>query len=229
MRFSRTGLFSNTRFRTPAQAIAVALLVFGWLDFAALNYSLAALPVVAAAWAPPLEPLQAYAPSALEELLEARAVPVYSVVVVIPPEFAVQLLEQHSEPPLAILPTPLGAARQGRPQLRARRAPLQLRLPRPIRPPAKLKPQEFKAARSWRRRAAEGEEAGLRGRQGPPEFLQAWPQGRVEPLRFPLVRNRAAVILRVSEPARFPPTLWLDPFRKPQVEHLVQVPVGQHG
>jgi len=154
---------------------------------------------------------------------------VYSVGVVIPPEFAVQLLEQHTEPPLAILPTPLGEARQGRPQLRARRAPLQLRLPRPIRPPAKLKPQEFKAARSWRRRAAEGAEAGLLGRHGPPEFLPAGPQGRLAPRRFPLVRNRAAVILRVSEQARFPPTLGLDHFLTPQVEHLVQVHVGQQG
>ena len=47
------------------------------------------LPVIAGSLAPPIEPLQEYPYHAVEELLEARAVPVHSVVVVIPPEFAV--------------------------------------------------------------------------------------------------------------------------------------------
>ena len=50
---------------------------------------LEALPVIAGPLAPPIEPLQEYTYHAVEELLEARAVPVHSVVVVIPAEFAV--------------------------------------------------------------------------------------------------------------------------------------------
>ena len=100
---------------------------------------------------------------------------------------------------MAILPTPLGEALQGRPQLRARRAPLQMRLPRSIPPPVKLKPQELKPSLSWRLVTAEGEDSGLLRRQGQPEFLQAWPQGRVEPLRLPLVLKRADLIIRVAE------------------------------
>lgn len=130
---------------------------------------------------------------------------------------------------MAILLAPLGEALQGRPQLSARRPPLQMRFPRPILPPAKLKPQELKAVLPWGRLAAEGEEAGLLGRQDQPEFLQAWPQGRVEPLRLPLILKCADIIIGVSEQARFPPTLRLDHLLKPQVEHLVQVHIGQHG
>src|SRR5206468_7036042 len=99
---------------------------------------------------PPIEPLQEDAYSTVKELLEARAVPVHPVVVVIPPEFDVQLLKQHSEPPMAILSAPLGKALQGGTQLRARCASLQMRFPRPILPPEKLKPQELKPSLSWR-------------------------------------------------------------------------------
>jgi hypothetical protein len=160
---------------------------------------LEALPVVAAPLAPPIEPLQEDAYRAVEELLEARAVPMPSVVVIVPPEFAVQLLKQPPEPQMAILPAPLGEARQRSPQLRARRAPLQLRLPRSILPPVTLKPQDRKPSLAGRRVTAEGEDTGLLGRQGQPEFLQAWPQGRLEPLRFLLVRKCADIIIRVSE------------------------------
>jgi hypothetical protein len=44
-----------------------------------------------------------------------------------------------------------------------------------------------------------GQDAGLLGCQGQPEFLQAWPQGRVEPFRLRLVLKGADVIIRVSE------------------------------
>ena len=100
---------------------------------------------------------------------------------------------------MAILPTPLDEELQGRPPLGARRAPLQMRLPRPILPPAQLNPQELKTTLAWWLLAAEGEEAGLRGCQGQPEFLQAWPQSRVEPFRLRFGLTRAAVIIRVSE------------------------------
>ncbi len=50
---------------------------------------LEALPVIAGPLAPPIEPLQESTYHAVEELLEARAVPVHSVVIVIPSEFAV--------------------------------------------------------------------------------------------------------------------------------------------
>jgi len=164
------------------------------LHLKALKYSREALPVVPVPLAPPIEPLPEYPYRAVEEVLEARTVPVHSVVVVIPPEFAGQLLKQHAEPPMAILPTPLGAALQRSPQLGARRAPLQVRLPRSIPPPDKFKPQELKASLAGRLVAAEGEDAGLLGGQGQPEFLQAWPQGRVEPFCLHLVLNRAEVI-----------------------------------
>ena len=48
------------------------------------------LPVIAGPLAPPIEPLQESTYHAVEELLETRAVPVHSVVVVIPPELGVQ-------------------------------------------------------------------------------------------------------------------------------------------
>lgn len=113
-----------------------------------LQESREALPVVAEPLAPPIQPLQEDAYRAVEELLETPAVSVHSVVLVIPPEFAVYLLEQLPEPPMAILLAPLREALQGRPQLRARRAPLQMRFARPIQPPAKLKSQELTTALS---------------------------------------------------------------------------------
>ena len=134
-----------------------------WLHLKVLKDSLEALPVVTVPLAPPIEPLQEYTQGAVEELLEARAVAVYSVVVVIPTELGVQPRKQHAEPPMAILPAPLGEALQGRPQLRARRASLQLRFPRSVLPPAKLNPQELKATLSRGLLAAEGEEARLLG------------------------------------------------------------------
>src|SRR5262249_46266028 len=122
---------------------------------------------------------------------------------------------------MAILAAPLGAALQGRPQLGTRRAPLQMRLPRAIPPPIELKPQELKASLAGRLVTGEGEDAGLLGCQGEPEFRQAWPQGRVEPFRLRLGFKRADVIIGVSEETRFPLTLGLDHLLKPQVEHVV--------
>jgi hypothetical protein len=119
--------------------------------------------------------------------------------VVIPAEFAVYLLEQLSEPSLTILPTPWGEARQGRPQFGARRAPLQMRLPRSIPPPVKLNPQKLEPLLAGRLVPTDGKDAGLLGCSGPPEFLQAWPQGRVAPFRLRCGLNHAAVILGVSE------------------------------
>ena len=128
-----------------------------------LKYRLEALPVVTVPLASPIEPLQEDAQRAIEELLEARTVPVHSVVMVIPSEFAVQLLKQHSEPPMAILLAPLGEALQRSTQLGARCAPLQMRFPPAVLPPAKLKPQELKASLSRGLLAAEGEDASLLG------------------------------------------------------------------
>ena len=129
-----------------------------------LQCRLEALPVITVPLAPPIEPLQEDAQRAIEELLEARTVPMHSVVLVIPAEFAVQLLKQHAEPPLAILLAPLGETLQRSTQLGARRAPLQMRFPRPILPPAKLKPQELKTSLSRGLLAAEGEDTSLLGR-----------------------------------------------------------------
>ena len=64
---------------------------------------------------------------------------------------------------MAILPAPLGEALQGRPQFCARRAPLQMRLPRSVPPPVKLKPQELEPLLAWRLVPAEGKDAGLLG------------------------------------------------------------------
>src|SRR5438094_10050536 len=100
---------------------------------------------------------------------------------------------------MAILSAPLGEALQGGPQLRARRAPLQMRFPRPILPPEKLKPQELKPSLAWGLVTAEGENPGLLCRKGQPKFLQAWPQDRVERLRLRLLLQRADVISRVSD------------------------------
>jgi len=112
---------------------------------------------------PPIQPLQEYTYCAIEELLETPAVPVHSVVLGIPPEFAVYLREQLAEPPLAIFSTPVGEALQGRPQFCARRAPLQMRLPHSIPPPVPLKPQELKASLAGRLVTAEGKDPGLLG------------------------------------------------------------------
>jgi hypothetical protein len=133
------------------------------LNFEVLKDSREALPVIAVPLAPPIEPLQEHAQSAIEELLEARAVPVHPVVVVIPPELDVQPRKQHSEPQMAILLAPLGEALQRSPQLSTRRAPLQMRLPRPILPPVELKPQELKPSLAWGLGTTEGENAGLLG------------------------------------------------------------------
>ena len=146
------------------------------LHLEVLQDSREARPGIAAPLAPPIEPLQEYPQRAVEELLEAQAVPVHPVVVVIPAELAVQLRKQLSEPPMAILPAPLGEALQGRPQLSARRAPLQMRFPRSIPPPAKLKPQELKASLSWGLLAAEGEDAGLLGCWVSPNFSRRGPK-----------------------------------------------------
>src|SRR5262245_45315451 len=100
---------------------------------------------------------------------------------------------------MAILLTPVGEALQGRPQLRTRRAPLQMRLSRSIPPPVKLKPQELKASLAWRLVSAEGKDPGLFDGQGQPEFRQAWPQGRVEPFCLRLGLKRADVVICVSE------------------------------
>src|SRR5262245_49303570 len=54
-----------------------------------LQESREALPGIAGPLAPPIEPLQENTYYAVEELLEARAVPVHSVVLVIPPKFAI--------------------------------------------------------------------------------------------------------------------------------------------
>jgi hypothetical protein len=156
--------------------------------------SLEALPVIAGPLASPIKPLQESTYHAVEELLEARTVPVHSIVVVIPSEFAVSLLEQLAEPPMAILPTPVGEALQGRPQLRTRRASLQMCLPHSIPPPVKLKPQELEPLLAWRLVPTEGKDAGLLGCPGQPEFLQAWPHGRVEPFRLRFGLKRADVI-----------------------------------
>jgi len=164
-----------------------------------LQYRLEALPVVTVPLASPIEPLQEDAQRAIEELLEARTVPVHSVVLGRPSECAVQLFTQPAEPPMAIRLAPLGEALQRSPQLGARRAPLQMRFPPAVLPPAKLKPQELKTTLSRGRLAAEGEEASLLGRQSQPEFLQAGPQGRVEPLRLFLVLTRTDVIIGASE------------------------------
>ena len=134
------------------------------LHLKVLKYRREALPVVTVPLAPPIEPLQEDAQRALEELLEAQAVSVHPVVVIIPTELGVQPCKQPSEPPMAILLAPLGEALQGSPQLSARRAPLQLRFPRSVLPPAKLKPQELKASLSRGLLAAEGEETSLLGR-----------------------------------------------------------------
>jgi len=128
-----------------------------------LQESREALPVVAGPLTPPIQPLQEYTYCAIEELLETPAVPVHSVVLGIPPEFAVYLREQLAEPPLAIFSTPVGEALQGRPQFCARRAPLQLRLPPAIPPPEKLKPQELEPLLARWLVATEGKDAGLLG------------------------------------------------------------------
>ena len=65
-----------------------------------LQYRLEALPVITVPLAPPIEPLQEDAQCAIEELLEARTVPMHSVVLVIPAEFAVQLLKDYGTKPL---------------------------------------------------------------------------------------------------------------------------------
>ena len=52
------------------------------LHLKVLKYRPEALPVVTGPLAPPIEPLQEDAQRALEELLEARTVPVHSVVLV---------------------------------------------------------------------------------------------------------------------------------------------------
>jgi hypothetical protein len=134
------------------------------LDFEALKYSLEALPGIAAPLAPPIEPLPEDAQRAVKELLEAQAVSVHPVVVIIPTELGVQPRKQPSEPPMAILLAPLGEALQGSPQLSARRAPLQMRFPRSVLPPAKLTPQELKTSLSRGLLAAEGEDTSLLGR-----------------------------------------------------------------
>jgi hypothetical protein len=144
-------------------------------DFEALQYSHEALPVIAVPLASPVEPLQESTQRAIEELLEARTVPMHSVVLGIPSEFAVQLLKQPSEPPMAILLAPLGEALQSRTQSGPRRPALQRRLPRSVPPPAKLKPQELKTSLSCGLLATEGQDAGLLGRQRQPEFLPAGP------------------------------------------------------
>lgn len=130
---------------------------------------------------------------------------------------------------MAILATPGGEALQGHPQLRTCRAPLQMCLPRTISPPVKLNPQELKASLAGRLVPMEGQDSGLRGCQGQPEFLQAWPQGRLEPFRLHFGLKRAAVVIRVSEQTRFSPTLRFDHVLNPQVEHVVQVHVGHPG
>jgi hypothetical protein len=169
------------------------------LHLKVLKYSREALPVVTVPLASPIEPLQEYPQGAVEELLEARAVAMPSLVGGIPPEFAVQLLKQHAEPSMASLLAPLGETLQGSPQLSAPPTPLQMRFPRSVPPPAKLKSQERKTALSRGLLAAEGEDAGLLGCSGEPKFLQAWPQSRVEPLRLRLVRKGAEVIIGLSE------------------------------
>ena len=72
------------------------------LHLKVLKYSLEALPVITVPLAPPIEALQECTQGAVKELLEARAVPVHSVVVVIPSEFAVQ----RSRAPRAAQPYP---------------------------------------------------------------------------------------------------------------------------
>ena len=59
------------------------------LNFEVHQESREALPVITGPLAPPIEPLHEDTYHAVEEVLEARAVPVHAVVVVIPPEFAV--------------------------------------------------------------------------------------------------------------------------------------------
>src|ERR1700675_260987 len=100
---------------------------------------------------------------------------------------------------MTILPTPLGEALQGRPQFCARRAPLQMRLPRSLPPPVKLQSQELAPLLAGRLVPTEGKAAGLLGAYGPPEFLPAWPQGRVAPFRFRFGLKRADVIIGVAE------------------------------
>ena len=136
---------------------------------------------------------------ALEELLEAQAVSVHPVVVIIPTELGVQPRKQPAAPPLAMLLAPLGDTLQRSPQLGARRAPLQMRFPPAVLPPAQLTPQELKTSLARGLLAAEGEDASLLGCESEPAFLQAWPHGRVAPLRLFLVLTRAEVILGVSE------------------------------
>ena len=68
-----------------------------------------------------------------------------------------------------------------------RESSLQMCFPRPILPPAKLKPQELTAPLSAGLLAAEGEDAGLLSRQSQPEFLQAWLcGGALAPFILPL-------------------------------------------
>ena len=126
MRFSRTGLFSNTRFRKSAEVVRAACLVLGRptirgrATLQALQDCGVALPGIAVALATPIEPLLQHPYGFVEALLQAGGVPVDSVVVVIPTEFGVEPLEQYWSPEVTVLLTPRGAAlERGRVFLRA--------------------------------------------------------------------------------------------------------------
>jgi hypothetical protein len=80
------------------------------------QYCGVALPGVTVALVTPIEPLQQNPDGFVEELLQASDVAMDSVVIVIPPEFGVEPLEQYWQPQVAVLLAPRNEALARGPQ-----------------------------------------------------------------------------------------------------------------
>jgi hypothetical protein len=155
VRFSRTGLFSNTRFRKSAEGLEGCLSRLGssydpWSGhFDVLSHCRAALPRRTVALAASIAPLQEHPHGLVAALLQAGGVPVDSVVIVIPTTFRVEPRAEFWQPVGPVLLAPRGAALQGAPEFLAGRPPLEVIFPLAVLAPPKLESQKLEAHFSY--------------------------------------------------------------------------------
>jgi hypothetical protein len=164
-----------------------------------------------------------------EELLQAGRVALHAIVVVVPTQLGVQLVEEVCQSPPTLVLTPGRAPLEGVAPFLARCPTLQMGLALAVPAPTKLQPQKVKAGGAQRLTVPEGDAPGLVCRQCQPELPEPLSSCLVKALGVALMLKRAHTIVRVANQARLSLAAWSDYLMKPQVERIMQRHIGEDG
>jgi hypothetical protein len=153
----------------------------------------------------------------------------HAIVVVVPTQLGVQLVEEVCQSPPTLVLTPGRAPREGVAPFLARCPTLQMGLALAVPAPTKLQPQKVNAGGAQRLTLPEGDAPGLVCRQCQPELPEPLSSCLVKALGVALMLKRAHTIVRVANQARLSLAAWSDYLMKPQVERIMQRHIGEDG